>query len=169
MATKTKEKKAEKKTVVNAQTPETKQEAKEAKAKKKEKRVSKLRGIVADAISKPIDLGDLQNPLNEFKNKMKRAFAVAIVGEARAIAEKKNYDEAKTRELIVRNIAASGILYKVDSDFTNELEGHEIEATRYAAWAEQQVGSENGYAVQQKEKVEACRKFARALVRKMIG
>ena len=136
-----------------------------AKKTKKEKRVSKLRGIVADSISKPQDLGDIQNPLNEYKNKMKRAFAVAIVAEVQALAQKKNYDEARTREMFVRNIAASGILYKVDSEFKNELEGHEIEATRYAAWAEQQLASENGYAVQHKEKVEVCRKFARALVR----
>jgi len=138
------------------------------KAEKKKRRIT-MRNLAESFKSKPADINGITNPLiDPEQKKSKRALAVAVILEATAIAERKNLSEEVKHILFVESIAASGILYKAEGEYSNELSAANAEADSYARWGQEEAQGDNSYYTNYKDNVEFCRKFSKALTSKIF-
>ena len=155
----------EEKTVEEKKATEVKKKATEAKKKRR----AIMRNLADSFKSKPTAVNGIINPLTDpEQKKRKRALAVAIVIEASVVAEHKKLSKEVREIFMIESMAASGILYKTEGDFNNELSEANSEASGYVRFGVKESQGENSYYTKYKDNVEACRKFSKALTSKIF-
>jgi len=136
---------------------------------KKEKLKASTRMRLAEAFkSPPKNIGDIQNPLIGDDKQSKRALAVALAIEVRGYADKHNLSDEDFINLLVESVAASGILYKKEGKYGDELKEPLKEAGNYAKYGNVQATGDNSYYDKYKVNVEACRNYSKKLTFQVV-